>query len=75
MDKVICPECGHEDITDDIAAFSMLNDGDTILVCMDCYFHLGGEPDNNRPPHTDCMDTWNYTTKEHNVVVRREATY
>ena len=34
MDEIICPECGEEDITDDVKAFSMLDDGNVYIVCM-----------------------------------------
>ena len=34
MDEIICPECGTEDITDDVKAFAMLDDGSVYLVCM-----------------------------------------
>jgi hypothetical protein len=71
MRDIICPECGVGDITDDQKAFSMLDDGDTILVCMECYFSLGGTEDNDRPPNTSCNDTWNYSAERHNVVMRR----
>ena len=71
MSNVICPECGVGDITDDQKAFSMLDDGDTILVCMECYFSLGGIADNDRPSSAHCNDTWNYTAERHNVVMRR----
>ena len=68
---ITCPECGVGDITDDQKAFSMLDDGDTILVCMECYFSLGGIADNDRPSSAHCNDTWNYTAERHNVVMRR----
>ena len=68
---ITCPECGVEDITDDQKAFSMLDDGDTILVCMSCYFDLGGVEDDARPGNHDCTDTWNFTAQRHNVVMRR----
>ena len=71
MSEVICPECGVGDITDDQKAFSMLDNGDTILVCMECYFHLGVIADNDRPSSAHCNDTWNYTAERHNVVMRR----
>ena len=66
----LCKECGVGDITDDQKAFSMLDDGDTILVCMECYFSLGGTEDNDRPPNTSCNDTWNYSAERHNIVMR-----
>ena len=71
MDEIICPECGEEDITDDVKAFSMLDDGNVYIVCMSCYFDLGGVEDEDRPGNHDCLDTWNFTTKKHNVVLRR----
>ena len=71
MDEIICPECGEEDITDDVKAFSMLDDGNVYIVCMSCYFNLGGVEDEDRPGNHDCLDTWNFTTKKHNVVLRR----
>ena len=70
---ITCPECGVEDITDDQKAFSMLDDGDTILVCMECYFSLGGIADNDRPSSAHCNDTWNYTAERHNIVMRRSS--
>ena len=70
MNEIICPECGTEDITDDLKAFSMLDDGSVYLVCMSCYFDLGGVEDDNRPGNHDCSDTWNFTTKKHNIVHR-----
>ena len=71
MNEIICPECGEEDITDDLKAFSMLDDGNVYIVCMSCYFDLGGVEDEDRPGNHDCLDTWNFTTKKHNVVLRR----
>ena len=71
MGDIICPECGEEDITDDVKAFSMLDDGNVYIVCMSCYFDLGGVEDEDRPGNHDCLDTWNFTTKKHNVVLRR----
>ena len=71
MGDIICPECGEEDITDDVKAFSMLDDGNVYIVCMSCYFNLGGVEDEDRPGNHDCLDTWNFTTKKHNVVLRR----
>ena len=71
MNEIICPECGTEDITDDVKAFAMLDDGSVYLVCMSCYFDLGGVEDDDRPGILDCSDTWNFTTKSHNVVMRR----
>ena len=71
MGDIICPECGTEDITDDLKAFSMLDDGSVYLVCMSCYFDLGGVEDDNRPGNHDCSDTWNFTTKKHNTVHRK----
>jgi len=71
VSKVICPECGVADITDDQKAFSMLDNGATILVCMECYFSLGGTADNDRPASAHCNDTWNYTAARHNVVMRK----
>ena len=71
MSDIICPECGEEDITDDVKAFSMLDDGNVYIVCMSCYFDLGGVEDEDRPGNHDCLDTWNFTTKKHNVVLRR----
>ena len=71
MNEIICPECGEEDITDDVKAFSMLDDGNVYIVCMSCYFDLGGVEDEDRPGNHDCLDTWNFTTKKHNVVLRR----
>ena len=68
---ITCPECGVEDITDDQKAFSMLDDGDTILVCMECYFSLGGTADNDRPSSAHCYDTWYYTAERHIIVMRR----
>ena len=73
MRDIICPECGVGDITDDQKAFSMLDDGDTILVCMECYFSLGGIADNDRPSSAHCNDTWNYTAERHNIVMRRSS--
>jgi len=70
-EEIICPECGVEDITDDVKAFAMLDDGSVYLVCMSCYFDLGGVEDDARPGNHDCSDTWNFTTKSHNVVMRR----
>ena len=70
-EEIICPECGEEDITDDVKAFSMLDDGNVYIVCMSCYFDLGGVEDEDRPGNHDCLDTWNFTTKKHNVVLRR----
>jgi hypothetical protein len=69
-EEIICPECGEEDITDDAAAFAMLDNGSVYLVCMSCYFDLGGTGDDDRPPNHDCSDTWNFTTKKHNTVHR-----
>jgi hypothetical protein len=73
MGDIICPECGIEDITDDVKAFAMLDNGSVYMVCMGCYFALGGTEDNERPGLNEisCNETWNYTTKRHNVVMRR----
>ena len=71
MGDIICPECGVEDITDDVKAFAMLDDGSVYLVCMSCYFNLGGTADNDRPASASCNDTWNYTAERHNVVMRK----
>ena len=69
-EEIMCPECGEEDITDDVSTFAMLDNGSVYLVCMNCYFSLGGDEDNERPANHDCSDTWNFTTKKHNVVQR-----
>ena len=69
-EEIICPECGEEDIADDVSTFAMLDNGSVYLVCMSCYFSLGGDEDNERPANHDCSDTWNFTTKKHNVVHR-----
>ena len=69
-EEIICPECGEEDITDDATAFAMLDNGSVYMVCMSCYFSLGGVEDDDRPGNHDCSDTWNFSTKKHNVVHR-----
>ena len=69
-EEIICPECGEEDITDDITAHAMLDNGSVYLVCMSCYFDLGGTGDDDRPPNWDVCDTWNFQAKKHNVVHR-----
>ena len=69
-EEIICPECGEEDIADDVSTFAMLDNGSVYLVCMSCYFSLGGDEDNERPANHDCSDTWNFSTKKHNIVHR-----
>ena len=69
-EEIICPECGVEDITDDVTTFAMLDNGSVYLVCMSCYFSLGGDADDERPANHDCSDTWNFSTEKHNVVHR-----
>ena len=69
-EEIICPECGEEDITDDITAHAMLDNGSVYLVCMSCYFDLGGTSDDERPPNHDVCDTWNFQSEKHNIVHR-----